>query len=151
MEKSAGLWKKQTEEFILLKVLPSLEKPWGNYPCSKDDVYKILAKISCSINRGTVVRHALQLLFCLICKDDFGVGNNNLLVVEGVIRSSITLSEGMFAKDELSEGSLKLFLYSRILSLLLIQKARQDKLPFVDRETPPEKCPRRDEKTLQSA
>ena len=41
----------------------------------------------------------------------------------------------MFAKDEHSEGNLKLFLYSRILSLLLMQKVRQDELPIVDRET----------------
>ena len=135
MDISADLCKEQREEFILLKILPHLEQSWGRCPSSNEDVYKILAKISRSINSGAVVRHALQLLFHLICKDDFGSANDNLLVVEGVIRTSIFSSEGMFAKDEHSEGNLKLFLYSRILSLLLMQKVRQDELPIVDRET----------------
>jgi len=134
LDTSTGLCKKQREEFILLKILPRLEKSWGKCPPSNEDAYEILAKISRSIKSGVVVRHALQLLFHLICKDDFGSGNDNLLVVEEVIRSSIFSSEGMFAKDGHSEGNLKLFLYSRILSLLLMQKVRQDKLPFVDRE-----------------
>ena len=134
MDTSAGLWKKRREEFILLEVLPYLEKSWGKCPTSSEEYYEILAKMSCSTKSGMVVKHALQLLFHLLCKDDFESGNDNLLVVEEVIRSSIFASEGMCAKDEHSERNLKLFLYSRILSSLLIQKVRQDKLPFVDRE-----------------
>jgi len=135
MDKSANLCKERMEDFILHEIFPHLEKSWGKCPSSNEDVYKIIAKISRSINSGTIVRHALQLLFHLICKDDFGSANDNLLVVEGVIRTSIFSSEGMFAKDEHSEGNLKLFLYSRILSLLLMQKVRQNELPIVDRET----------------
>ena len=130
MDKTAGVCKEQRENFILLVVLPHLEESWGKCSSSNEEVYKILAKISCSINSGKVVRHALQQLFHLICKDNFGSGNGNLLVVEATIRSSIFSSEGMFKKDEHSEKNLKLFVYSRILSLLLMQQVLEKELPI---------------------
>ena len=134
MDISADLCKEQREQFILLEVLPHLEKSWGKCSSYNEQVYKTLSKISCSVNSGTVVKHALQLLFHLICKDNFGNGHRNLLVVEAIIRSSIFSSEGMFRKDEHSERNLKLFVYSRVLSLLLIQQVKEGELPIVDLE-----------------
>ena len=125
MNKSADVSKERREQFILLKILPHLERKWGKCSSSNEEVYKILAKVSRSINSGKVVKHALQLLFHLICKANFRSGNDNLLVVEDVIRSS------MFTKDEHSEGYLKYIVYSRILSLLLMRQVRHETLPIV--------------------
>ena len=131
MDKTADVCKEQREQFILLVILPHLEKSCGKCSSSNKEVYKNLAKISSSVNSGIVVRHALQLLFHLICKDNFGSGNDNLLVVEGILRRSIFSPEGVFREDEHNEQSLKLFVYSRILSLLIMQQIREVELPIV--------------------
>lgn len=134
MDKTAGVCKEQGEKFILLKVLPHLEESWGKCSSSNEEVYKILAKISCSVNSGTVVRHALQLLSHLICRDNFASGSGNLLVLEEITRSSIFSCYGMFRKDEHSEQNLKLVVYSHILSLLLMQQVQHVGLPIGDLE-----------------
>lgn len=135
MDNCAGLSKEQREQFILLEILPHLEESFGKCSSSNEDVYKILAKISCSKNSGKVVKHALMQLFHLSCKDDFGsTGNDNLLVVEATLRSSIFSPNGIFKNDEHSEQDIKLFVYSRILTLLWIQKVRHEELPTIIRE-----------------
>ena len=136
MDKTTGIVKKQREFFILGAVLPDLEKSWGECLTSNDreEVCKILAKLTCSLNSGKVVRRALQQLFHLICKGNFGFSKENLMVVEETIRSSILSSERLFSKDEHSEQNLKLFVYSRILWLALIQQVLQDKMLVVDRK-----------------
>lgn len=136
MDKTTGIVKKQREFFILSAVLPDLEKSWGECLTSNDreEVCKILAKLTCSLNSGKVVRRALQQLFHLICKENFGSSNENLMVVEETIRSSILSSERLFSKDEHSEQNLKLFVYSRILWLALMQQVLQDKMLVVDRK-----------------
>ena len=121
MDKCGGSCKEQREQFILLKILPHLEEMWGKCSSSNEEVYKNLAKISCSVNSGKVVKHALHLLLRLVCKDNLGSGNGKLQVAEGVLRSSIVSPEGRLRKDEHSEGQLKLFVYSRILTSLFIQ------------------------------
>ena len=128
MNKSVGERREQREEFVLRKILPHLERRWSKCSSSNAEVCKILAKVSCSINSGNVVKHALQMLFYLIFKANFGSGNDKLLNVEAVMRSSI------FTKAEHSEGNLKFVVYSRILSLLLIQHVCQEKLPIVTLE-----------------
>ena len=128
MNKSVGERREQREEFVLRKILPHLERRWGKCSSSNAEVCKILAKVSCSINSGKVVKHALQMLFYLIFKANFGSGNDKLLNVEAVMRSS------MLTKAEHSEGNLKFVVYSRILSLLLIQHVCQEKLPIVTLE-----------------
>lgn len=132
MDRCANLCKDQREQFILHKILPHLEESWGKCSSNNEDVYKMLTKLSCVINSGTVVKHSLQLLLHLICQDNFGSESGNLLVLEKIVRTSIFSSEGMFRKDEHSERKLKLFSYSRILSLLLIQQVRQDELQMID-------------------
>ena len=131
MDISAGLRKEQREQFILF-VLTRLEQSWGKCSSSNEEVYKILAKLSCSKNSGKVVKQALQLLFHLICKDNqLGSGNGNLMIIEAIIRSSIFSHErGMFNEDEHSEQNLKLFVYNRILSLLLLQQVQNGELPI---------------------
>lgn len=131
MDISAGSCKEKGEQFILLKILPHLEKSWGRCSYQNREVYKILAKIGYGVNSETVVRHAIQLLFHLICKDNLEGGNGNLMVVEEIIRSSIFSTKGMFGKDEHSEKTLKLFLYSRILSSILLQQVLQEDFAIV--------------------
>ena len=48
------------------------------------------------------------------------------------MRSSIFSQNGMFKNDEHGEQNLKLFVYSRILSLLLLQQERAVTLPIDD-------------------
>ena len=134
MDKSSNLCKEQREQFILLKVLPDLEESWGRCSSKNKEVYKILTKLSCSLNSDTVVKHSLQLLLHLICRENFGSDIESLMVLEDIMRSSIFPSEGMFKKHEHSERKLKLFCYSRVLSLLLMQQILQDELPILDLE-----------------
>ena len=134
MDKSSNLCKEQREQSILLKVLPDLEESWGKCSSKNKEVYKILTKLSCSLNSDTVVKHSLQLLLHLICRETFGSDSGSLLVLEEIMRSSIFPSEGMFRKHEHSERKLKLFCYSRVLSLLLMQQLLQDEMPILDLE-----------------
>ena len=139
MDKTADVCKEQREQFILLVILPHLEQHWGKCSASNAEIYKNLAKISCSVNSGIVVRHSLKLFIHLICKDNFGNDSENLLAVEAITRSSIFSSEGLFKKDEHSEQALKLSVYSHILSLLLMQQAQDIQLPIVSLEQHMEK------------
>ena len=143
MDKTTSIVKKEREFFILSAVLPYLEKSWEECISSNDreEVCKVLSKLTCSLNSGKVVRRALQQLFHLICKGNFGFSKENLMVVEETIRSSILSSERLFSKDEHSEQNLKLFVYSRILWLALMQQALQEQILVVDR--------REDLKTMQ--
>ena len=136
MDKNTGIVKKEKEFFILSAVLPYLEQSWEKCftPNDREEVCKILAKLTCSLNSGKVVRRALQQLFHLICKENFGSSNENLKTVEETIRSSILSSERLFTKDEHSEQNLKLFVYSRILWLYLMQHVLQEKMLVVDRK-----------------
>ena len=136
MDKNTGIVKKEKEFFILSAVLPHLEQSWEKCftPNDREEVCKILAKLTCSLNSGKVVRRALQQLFHLICKENFGGSNENLKAVEETIRSSILSSERLFTKDEHSEQNLKLFVYSRILWLYLMQHVLQEKMLVVDRK-----------------
>ena len=136
MDKNTGIVKKEKEFFILSAVLPYLEQSWEKCftPNDREEVCKILAKLTCSLNSGKVVRRALQQLFHLICKENFGSSNENLKAVEETIRSSILSSERLFTKDEHSEQNLKLFVYSRILWLYLMQHVLQEKMLVVDRK-----------------
>ena len=136
MDKNTGIVKKEKEFFVLSAVLPYLEQSWEKCftPNDREEVCKILAKLTCSLNSGKVVRRALQQLFHLICKENFGSSNENLKTVEETIRSSILSSERLFTKDEHSEQNLKLFVYSRILWLALMQQVLQDKMLVVDRK-----------------
>ena len=134
MDKSSNLCKEQSEQFILLKVLPDLEESWGRGSSKNKEVYKILTKLSCSLNSNTVVKHSLQLLLHLIYRENVGSDIGSLQVLEDIMRSSIFPCEGMFRKHEHSERKLKLFCYSRVLSLLLMQQILQDELPILDLE-----------------
>ena len=134
MDVSANSCKEEMEDFILREVLPYLENSWGRCSSYNGDVYKTLAQISCSRNSGKVVRHSLQLLFRLICKDDFGSSNGNLVAVELKLRNSIFSDEGMFRKDEHHEGNLKLNVYGRILSIHWLQQALQETSPGLKEE-----------------
>ncbi|KAL9950623.1 hypothetical protein ACROYT_G043148 [Oculina patagonica] len=130
MDINAGALKEEKEDFILLEILPHLEESWGKCFSSNEEVYEILAKISCSKKSGKVVRQALQLLLHLICKDNFDSCNENLLVIEAVTRSSFFSSEGLFKKDRHLERELKLNAYSRILSSLVVQQVQKGELPI---------------------
>lgn len=128
MDINACSLQEEKEDFILHEILPHLEESWGKCSSSNEKIYEILAKISCSRKSAKVVRQALQLLLHLICKDNFDSCYENVLVVEAVIRSSILSSEGLFKTDRHSERELKLYVYSRILSSLVIQQVRKGEL-----------------------
>lgn len=132
MNKTGDIVKKQRERFILEVVLPHLETSWDKSVSGKGEVYKNLAKISRSVNSGNVVKNSLNLLLHLICRDNFDRGAESLLIVEKVMRSSIFSQNEMFKNDEHGEQNLKLFVYSRILSLLLLQQERAVTLPIDD-------------------
>jgi len=128
MDNNACSLQEEKEDFILDKILPHLEESWGKCFSSNEKIYENLAIISCSRKSAKVVRQALRLLFYLICKDNFDSRHENLLVVEAVIRSSLLSSEGLFKTDRHSERELKLYVYSRILSSLVIQEVLEGDL-----------------------
>jgi len=134
MDNNACSLQKEKEDFILDKILPRLEKSWSKCSSSDGKIYENLAIISCSRKSAKVVRQALRLLFHLICKDNFDSRYENLLVVEDVIRSSILSPEGLFKTDHHSERELKLYVYSRILSSLVIHQVQKGDLRIETRE-----------------
>ncbi|XP_068726267.1 uncharacterized protein [Montipora capricornis] len=134
MDTADDLWKERLEQLILLEILPHLEESWCKCSESNKVVYKQLAKLSHSVSSGRVVRHSLQLLLHLICKDNFERGHESLLQLEGIMRSSIFSDEGVFRKDGKCERTLKLLVYSRILSLLLKPEVLHNELLVTDQE-----------------
>ncbi|XP_068725933.1 uncharacterized protein [Montipora capricornis] len=134
MDTACGLYKERLEQFILLEILSYLEESWGRCSELNKRVYKDLAKLSHSVSGGQVVRHSLQLLLHLICKDNFERGHGSLLELEGIMRSSIFSDKGVFRRDGQCERTLKLHVYSRILSLLLKPEVLQDELLVTEQE-----------------
>ena len=129
MDNNACSLQEEKEDFILHTILPHLDEEWGKCFSSNAKIYENLAKISCSRKSPKVVEQALQLLLHLICKENVEICYENLLVVEAVIKSSILTSEGLFKTDRHEcVRELKLYVYSRILSTLVIQQVRKGKL-----------------------
>ncbi|XP_068676830.1 uncharacterized protein [Montipora foliosa] len=115
-------------------IMSQKEESWGRCSELNKRVYKDLAKLSHSVSGGQVVRHSLQLLLHLICKENFESGYGSLLELEGIMRSSIFSDKGVFRRDGQSERTLKLHVYSRILSLLLKPEVLQDELLVTEQE-----------------
>ncbi|XP_068675220.1 uncharacterized protein [Montipora foliosa] len=134
MDTAGSLCKERREQFILREILPHLEESWGKCSDSNKGVYKQLAKLSHSVSGGQVVKHSLQLLLHLICKDNFERGHGSLLELEGIMRSSIFSDKGIFRRHGQCERTLKLLVYSRILSLLLKPDVLQDELLVTELE-----------------
>ena len=134
MDKAADLCRERREKFILQEVLPHVEESWGKCSESNKGTYELLAKLSHSKSSGQVVRHSLRLLLHLICRDNFEKGHGSLLDLEAIMRSSIFSPQGVFRRDKQSERTLKLFVYSRILLLLLRPEVRQGELLVGDVE-----------------
>ncbi|XP_074612250.1 uncharacterized protein LOC141866614 isoform X4 [Acropora palmata] len=134
MDSAANLCRERREQFILLEVLPFLEESWGRCSESNKDIYELLAKLSHSVSSGQVVRHSLRLLLHLICRDNFEKGHGSLLDLEEIMRSSIFSPQGVFRREKQSERTLKLFVYSRILLLLLRPEVRHGELLIGDVE-----------------
>ena len=134
MDSAANLCRERREQFILLEVLPHLEESWGRCSESNKEIYELLAKLSHSVSSGQVVRHSLRLLLHLICRDNFEKGHGSLLDLEEIMRSSIFSPQGVFRREKQSERTLKLFVYSRILLLLLRPEVRHGELLVGDVE-----------------
>ena len=134
MDSAANLCRERREQFILLEVLPHLEESWGRCSESNKDIYELLARLSHSVSSGQVVRHSLRLLLHLICRDNFEKGHGSLLDLEEIMRSSIFSPQGVFRREKQSERTLKLFVYSRILLLLLRPEVRHGELLVGDVE-----------------
>ncbi|XP_067027393.1 uncharacterized protein [Acropora muricata] len=153
MDTAVNLCREHREQFILLEVLPHLEESWGKCSESNEGIYKQLAKLSHCVSSGQVVRHSLQLLLHLICRDNFEKGLGSLLDLEKIIRLSIFTPQGVFRRDKQSEGTLELFVYSRILLLLLRSVVLQGEIMAVDLENDWEKIVeelRRHQKQLEN-
>ena len=134
MDTARDLHKERLEQFTLLEILPHLEESWCKCSETNKGVYKQLAKLSHSVSSGRVVRHSLQLLLRLICKDNFERRHGSLLELEGIMRSSILSDKEVHRRDGQCERTLKLLVYSRILSLLLKPEVLQDQLLVTDLE-----------------
>ena len=134
MDTAVNLCRERREQFILLEVLPHLEESWGKCSELNEGIYKQLAKLSHCVSSGQVVRHSLQLLLHLICRDNFEKGHGSLLDLEKIIRLSIFTPQGVFRKDKQSEGTIELLVYSGILLLLLRSVVLQGELLAVDLE-----------------
>ena len=134
MDTSTNQCRERREQFILLEVLPYLEESWGRFSESNKDIYELLAKLSHSVSSDQVVRHSLRLLLHLICRDNFEKDRGGLLGLEEIMRSSIFSPQGVFREEKQSKRTLKLFVYSRILLLLLRAKVRQGELLVGDVE-----------------
>lgn len=119
MDTTANLCRELRERFILLEVLPHLEESRGKCLESNKDTYKQLARLSHCVNSDQVVRHSLQLLLHLVCRDNFEKGYRSLLDLEEIMRLSIFTPQRVFRRDKPPERTLKLRTYSRILLLLL--------------------------------
>ena len=139
MDTAANLCRERREQFILLEVLPHLEESWGKCSELNEGIYKQLAKLSHCVSSGQVVQQSLQLLLHLICRDNFEKGHGSLLDLEKIIRLSIFTPQGVFRIDKQPEGTLELFVYSRILLLLLRSVVLQGALLAVDLENDWEK------------
>ena len=134
MDTSADLCRERREQFILLEALPHVEESWGRCSESNNDIYELLAKLSHSVSSGQVLRHSLRLLLHLICRDNFEKGYGSLLDLEAIMRSSFFSPQGVFRREKESERTLKLFVYSRILLLLLRPEILQGEKLAVDVE-----------------
>lgn len=133
MHRSDGLSKERREEFILHVVLKHLEDYWGGCSSANEKVYRILGKIM-SVDSTIVVKHTLHLLFHLICKDNLSKDTRNLMLVEKNLRTILFSSEKGFERDLNAEQNFQLMAYGRVLSLLLVQRVRQQNLPVTTLE-----------------
>ena len=132
IDTAANLCRERLEKLILLEVLPHLEESWGKCPESNEGIYKQLAMLSRCEGSGQVVRHSLRLLLHLIYRDNFEKGHGSLLGLEAIMRWSTFSPQIVFGRENQSERTLKLLVYSRILLLLLRYVVLQGELLAVD-------------------
>ncbi|KAL9950624.1 hypothetical protein ACROYT_G043149 [Oculina patagonica] len=123
MDTCAGSLKEEKEKFILLGILPYLEQfMWGKSSANNIETYKVLAQASCIRSSSDVAKHSLQQLEHLLCRDNLDNSKQNLLSVEKIIRLSIVSPDGSFKEEADSIRLLRLSVYSRILSELIIHQ-----------------------------
>lgn len=123
MDTCAGSLKEEKQQFILLGILPFLEKAgWSRSSASNIDTYKVLAQVSCSRNCRDVAKHSLQQLLHLLYRDDLDNCQQNLLSVEKIIRLSIVSPDGAFREEADPIRVLRLSVYGRILAELIIHQ-----------------------------
>lgn len=123
MDTCAGSMKEEKEQFILLGILPYLEQyMWGKSAANNIDTYKVLAQASCSRSSSNVAKHSLQQLQHLLCRDNLDNCKQNLLSVEKIIRLSILSPDGAFREEADPIRLLRLSVYGRILSELIIHQ-----------------------------
>ena len=123
MDTCAGSQREKREQFILLGILPYLESVmWGKSSANNVDTYNILALASCSRSSSDVVKHSLYQLQHLLYRDNLDSCKQNPLNVERIMRSSIVSEDGVFRKEAYTSRLLRLAVYSRFLSELIIHQ-----------------------------
>ena len=125
MDTCAGSQREKREQFILLGILPYLEKfMWGKSSANNVDTYHILALASCSQSSRDVVKHSLYQFQHLLYRDNLDSCKQNLLGVEKIMRSSIVSEDGVFRKEADTPRLLRLAVYGRFLSELIIHQTQ---------------------------
>ena len=123
MDTCAGSLREEKELFILHGILPYLEQEiWGKSGANNVDVYRILAHVSSIRSCGDVVKHSLQQLQHLLCRDSIQSAKKNLLSVEKILRLTIVSPDGAFKEEADSIQLLRLTVYGCILSELIIHQ-----------------------------
>jgi len=125
MDTCAGSLREEREQFVLRGILPYLEQVmWGKSSANTIDTYKILAQASCSRSSRDVVKHSLQHLQHLLCRDSLDCSKQSLLSVEKIIRSSIASPDGVFREEADPMRLLRLSVYGCILTELIIHQVQ---------------------------
>ena len=127
MDTCAGSQREKREQFILLGIFPYLENVmWGKSSADNIDTYNILARASCSRSSRNVVKHSLNQLLHLLYRDNLDSCKQSLLSVERIMRSSIVSKDGKFREETDTLRLLRLAVYSRFLTELIIHQIQAD-------------------------
>lgn len=125
MDTCAGSQREKREQFLLLGILPYLENVmWGKSSANNVDTYNILALASCSRSSLDVVKHSLYQLQHLLYRDNLDSCKQNSLKAERILRSSIVSEDGVFREEANTPRLLRLAVYGRFLSELIIHQIR---------------------------
>ena len=127
MDTCSGSQREKREQFILLGILPYLENVmWGKSSANNIDTYNILALASCSRSSRDIVKHSLYQLQHLLYRDDLESCKQNPLSLERILRSSIVSEDGMFREETDALRLLRLAVYGRFLTELIIHQIPAD-------------------------
>ena len=125
MAASGGNTKAKVEQKFLQEILPSLEGECKKSDHHSDEIYQILAKLSCCEHSQSTVKHSLYLLRHLLTKDKLELSNaRTIWKLEKILRGSFAGKEGLFNLESSAAQRLRLTVYSKVLCLLAICRSK---------------------------